>query len=360
MPGAGRAMPGACRKQLPGAVGASLRPHWMFAQSQYYLGEHAAARGQYPADARGVFRWAMRGGGPDPFMARILLTCAPLLSVGEPCGRWGLADQAVLAARGGDSRKRGSVNHPVSLCIALAAPSSISFLVEDGISLEGGGKRSIDEFDRSPRRSTLLTPYQCIWALCSKGGLFGGCVAIWWRPNDCWRRRDPAFARSVRLLSFPCLLPGASWPPYWGAAWAASRRGLVEIDAALDYAETSWNRSGACRNSCGIKGAFAGEAWRCRSRRRGSMVSCDPADLAHRQGGVGRWELRAATSLARLWLDGGRRVRGASKLLGGVYQRFTGGFRHSGSAKLRRGLPETNCLDLRYAKVPHVRGTSFA
>jgi predicted ATPase len=47
-------------------------------------------------------------------------------------------------------------------------------------------------------------------------------------------------------------------------------------------------------------------------------------DWAHRQGALS-WELRAATSLARLWRDQ-HRVKEARALLGSVYGRFTEGF----------------------------------
>jgi predicted ATPase len=47
-------------------------------------------------------------------------------------------------------------------------------------------------------------------------------------------------------------------------------------------------------------------------------------DVARDQGALS-WELRAATSLARLW-GGQQRVNQARKLLGPVYRRFTEGF----------------------------------
>ena len=47
-------------------------------------------------------------------------------------------------------------------------------------------------------------------------------------------------------------------------------------------------------------------------------------DVARDQGALS-WELRAATSLARLW-RGQQRVNQARKLLGPVYRRFTEGF----------------------------------
>jgi non-specific serine/threonine protein kinase len=98
--------------------------------------------------------------------------------------------------------------------------------------------------------------------------------------------------------------------------------GLVEIDAALDYAETSeslWCMPEVLR----IKGALlarrsgaeadAAATWFTRSR-----------ELAHEQGALS-WELRAALSLARFWRDRGRSAE-ARALLGDVYQRFTEGF----------------------------------
>jgi predicted ATPase len=47
-------------------------------------------------------------------------------------------------------------------------------------------------------------------------------------------------------------------------------------------------------------------------------------DLARRQGALS-WELRCATSLARLWRDQGQR-EAAHRLLASVYDRFTEGF----------------------------------
>ena len=57
---------------------------------------------------------------------------------------------------------------------------------------------------------------------------------------------------------------------------------------------------------------------------------CRSLDLARRQGALS-WELRTATSLARLRRDTGR-IRGARELLSSVYGRFTEGF---GTADLR-------------------------
>jgi predicted ATPase len=47
-------------------------------------------------------------------------------------------------------------------------------------------------------------------------------------------------------------------------------------------------------------------------------------DLARQQGALS-WELRAATSLARMWRDRGR-IKNAFELLAPIYDRFTEGF----------------------------------
>ena len=59
-------------------------------------------------------------------------------------------------------------------------------------------------------------------------------------------------------------------------------------------------------------------------------------DVARRQGALS-WELRAATSLARLRRDQ-QRVAEAGKLLGSVYERFTEGFATADLQSARRLL----------------------
>jgi len=57
---------------------------------------------------------------------------------------------------------------------------------------------------------------------------------------------------------------------------------------------------------------------------RSAISRASSLDLAHRQGALS-WELRAATSLARLLRDQGRSAK-ALALLHPVYDRFTEGF----------------------------------
>jgi len=75
----------------------------------------------------------------------------------------------------------------------------------------------------------------------------------------------------------------------------------------------------------------------------GAMLSATAAedcflralDVARRQGALA-WELRAATSLARLWGDRGR-SKEARELLARVYNRFTEGF-ETADLKTAKGL----------------------
>ncbi|WP_338485316.1 ATP-binding protein [Pseudomonas trivialis] len=64
----------------------------------------------------------------------------------------------------------------------------------------------------------------------------------------------------------------------------------------------------------------------------------DALGLAHQQGALA-WELRCATSLARLWLRQGRR-HAAHQLLSSVYARFTEGFATRDLMRVRRLLDE--------------------
>jgi predicted ATPase len=61
-------------------------------------------------------------------------------------------------------------------------------------------------------------------------------------------------------------------------------------------------------------------------------------DWAHRQGALS-WELRAASSLARLWRDQ-HRVKEARAVLGSVYARFTEGFETADLREARRLLEQ--------------------
>ena len=99
--------------------------------------------------------------------------------------------------------------------------------------------------------------------------------------------------------------------------------GLLEIDNALAHCESTgerWNMSEALR--------VRGELLLLEGAPEASAAAEDHyqqgLDWARRQGAMS-WELRCATSLARLWHDQARRDE-ACELLAPVYDRFTEGF----------------------------------
>src|SRR6266446_4331532 len=125
----------------------------------------------------------------------------------------------------------------------------------------------------------------------------------------------PGFHHHVSLL-LPELAAGLG-----GAGQIAE--GLVVADAALaraEQTEAGWCRAELLRT----KGELL------LLRREPTAVATaeqcfhQALDVARRQGALS-WELRAATSLARLW-RGQQRVNEARRLLGPVYRRFTEGF----------------------------------
>ena len=72
--------------------------------------------------------------------------------------------------------------------------------------------------------------------------------------------------------------------------------------------------------------------------RAAETLLLEALGLAHQQGALA-WELRCATSLARLWQTQGR-VQPARELLGSVYGRFTEGFATRDLLRVRRLLDE--------------------
>jgi hypothetical protein len=99
--------------------------------------------------------------------------------------------------------------------------------------------------------------------------------------------------------------------------------GLAEVDAALRYAEESkslWCMPEVLR----IKGVILARRDPTDAKATAEEHLVRSLDWAHRQQALA-WELRAATSLARLW-QRQHRAAGARELLGSVCGRFTEGF----------------------------------
>jgi non-specific serine/threonine protein kinase len=296
---------------------------WALGQTQYYLGEHAAAVVNIRR-ARATHPIAMRSNDPLRYGAD-LISCSYCY---QAVSLWslGLVDQAFESGRDA-IREARSVHHPASLCIALAAPSSI-LLVKMGY-LDQAESRIDELLDHSAKHS--LTPYHA-FGLCSKGGLLaarGDLVEA-----ERLLRQGLQRSREVAYLLFDAFFQ-AELAEVLGAAGRVDE-GMVEIDAALRYAEQSeslWSMpellriKGELLVRCTGDDARAAEEWFIRAR-----------DLAHRQEALS-WELRAAMSLARFWRDHGRTAE-ARKMLNGVHQNVTEGFDTADPRAARRLLDE--------------------
>ena len=99
--------------------------------------------------------------------------------------------------------------------------------------------------------------------------------------------------------------------------------GLAAIEEAIVRSERTEERWANCRVAA-RQGRASAVAGRARSRAAAEDHFRQALDWARRQGALS-WELRAATSLARLLSDQGRSAD-ASALLRPVYDRFTEGF----------------------------------
>jgi non-specific serine/threonine protein kinase len=134
----------------------------MFSAARYYLGEHAAAAANLRRTVAACMP-AMRSSdqiriGTDQLSSIFCYQAVTFWSLG-------FAEKAYQAGRDA-IREARSVSYPATLCIALAAPSSI-LLVK--MSKFDEAERCIDELiDHSAKHS--LTPYHA-FGLCSKGGL---------------------------------------------------------------------------------------------------------------------------------------------------------------------------------------------
>jgi non-specific serine/threonine protein kinase len=280
-----------------------------FGIARYYLGEHSAAaenleraRVKYPPAARGSDRIRFAWDLPTDALTY------------QAVNFWmmGFPEQAYRAGREAIKEAR-SVNRPVPLCIALCGPSSI-LLVEMGYLDEA--ERCIKELLKQSETHSLA-PYNA-FGICANGGL----ADAHGHKAEAERllRTGLQHSRETAYYLFEAFFRGKL-----ASVLASSGRldeGLVEIDAALRYAEESeslWCLPEVLRlkgelveRRSGIEGDTA-EEWFIRARA-----------VANRQHALS-WELRAATSLARFWRVRHRAADGR-ELLEGVYRRFTEGF----------------------------------
>jgi non-specific serine/threonine protein kinase len=223
----------------------------------------------------------------------------------------GFTDRAIQANRDAIQEAR-TVNHPASLCIALTHGSILLVKLGD---LERADC-CIDELvDHAGKHS--LFPYYAA-GLCARGSLMASrgdfAAAERWLRSGLERTREVAY-----YLFYPLFL--AELAEVLACA-GRIEEGLVEIDAALRYAnetESLWCMPEILR----INGNILAKHDQPDFVAVGEHLT--KALVLARQQGALFWELRAATSLARLLRDQGRSAD-AIALLQPVYDRFTEGF----------------------------------
>ena len=273
---------------------------WAYSETLYYTGEHAAAADRL-AGVQASYPMAMRGGDLVRYGNDLPISVLAYQAVVFWC--LGFADQALRASQKAVEEAR-RINFPVPLCVALTAPRS-TLLTKMGYLEEA--ERDINLLIECAQVNSL-TPYHS-YGLCSKGSV----VSLRGDHVEAERllRLGLQRARAVGQILFDAFFLG-ELAIVLGAA-GRTDDALVEIDAALRQGEAGkshWCMPELLR----IKGELLGaEEWFIRS-----------LDLARRQGALA-WELRAATSLTRLW-HGHRRTVEARALLAEVYGKFTEGF----------------------------------
>jgi predicted ATPase len=277
---------------------------WVSGDTLYYLGDHRAAAAKLKR-ARFEFARHMRAGyrirlGVDIMVAILSYQAVTFWSLG-------LIDQALQAAREAVDEAR-SIDHPVSLCIALTAPRS-TLLVKTG-HLEDA-EREINTLIEHTRAYSLA-PYHS-YGLCSKG-----CLAA--AKGDLAEAKRLLHSGLQRSRETGNSLFDSFFQAEFAAVLGADGQvddGQLEIDAALARAKQSgslWCMPELLR----IKGDLL--------LRQGKADDAEvylerSLAVAHGQGAL-FWELRSALSFARLHAHN----KASCELVASVYHQFTEGF----------------------------------
>jgi predicted ATPase/DNA-binding winged helix-turn-helix (wHTH) protein len=295
---------------------------WILGTSLMFLGEyrealHYAERTRSLTSAPAVRRAHIVRLGRDAFVAA---SCTMAIAFWPQ----GLIDQSAKLARE-VLAETATADHPFSLCTALTWCGCIIPLLLGDLET---ASRSVGRLKQSAERHDLSAFYA---------------YAVGFEGQLCAKRGE--FIQAERLLRF-CL---ASLRRSENDNYPAFLSALAEVlamagraDEGLAAAEEVVQRTERTRQlwwlpeALRIKGEILllgqqSEAADDHFRRS--------LDLAHRQGALS-WELRAATSLARLWRDQGRTAEAAA-LLQPVYDRFTEGFE---TADLKAAKALLDCL----------------
>jgi tetratricopeptide (TPR) repeat protein len=223
----------------------------------------------------------------------------------------GLPDQAVRAAEGSIEDARGT-NHVLSLCSTLAVGACVIALL-------------VGDFVAAERYAEVLLDHATSHALAH------------WRAFGRSYQGALAIARGDAVKGLPLLYAG-----YDGKGGFVTTLRLIDFLVAGPLGRSGQTTDGLALVEEGlVRAESTGERWAISEwlRLKGELLLMQgmPAaavaaedhfrqalDWARRQGALS-WELRAATSLARLLRDQGRPVD-AMALLQPVYDRFTEGF----------------------------------
>jgi hypothetical protein len=225
----------------------------------------------------------------------------------------GFPDQAMRISQGilEDAR---AIDHTVSLCYALsAAACSVPLLVGDLAAAE----RSVAMLlDHSAKHVLALWH---AWARCLEGALFIGRgdaergLRLLRTALDELRENEFALPYTVFLGALAGALAGVG----------QVTQGIVAIDDALARAERDQERW-CVAELLRVKGELILSEGAPHAAAVAEDCFGQALDWARRQGALS-WELRAATSLARLWHEQNR-TKSAREILAPVYDRFTEGF----------------------------------
>jgi predicted ATPase/DNA-binding winged helix-turn-helix (wHTH) protein len=294
----------------------------MIAVSRYFLGD-------YPRARRTLERVVANYVPPDHGPYIIRFHADPRLRARVALARtlWpqGLQDQAMTIARDSleDARAADHVN---SWCFSMAmAVCPIELLNGDLVAAE---QHAAVLLDHSARHALAR------WRACALS--YRGALAV--------ERGD--FVNGLRLLNTGFEELSEDWSALWiitlliAEAFGRAGQivdGLAVVERAIERSERTAGRclisellrvKGELLMLHGVPGASAAA--------EGHFQQA--LDWAVRQGALS-WELRAATSLARLWRDQGRSKR-AHELLSQVYARFTEGFAMVDLQEAKRLLEE--------------------